>query len=573
VAELLAPACLLAGALLAGLAALLREEEAGEAMVAASGVAALVALLAGERLVAGVAPVAGFGAVVAGLVAVCVLSSAAVRLLAGEGDRASRGWLAEITPGGQGAAPVAGSGHSRDAAASASAATAAALALAGAGVAAAALARTPELAYGGTLLAVLGGWLAAAFDPNTGRAALRGAGRYALFCLAADLGLLATPLLAGRAPGLAAGGLALAAAVRLRLFPFHGLGELARLGGRAYLASVVFGGLLGVSLLARMAVQPSAGMTAGLYAAVLATGLAATLALPLPRPYRVTVDLIGLIDAAHVAAAFVVATPLAIAAGLLYALSSTTARAILLLIGDTTGPRGQQRSRLRGPLALLPFSFGFATLTGMPPSPGFVARWLLYLALFEGGAWPIVLVLAFGGGASLLELLRRIGAFGAPDPSWRHGRPLAIGLLLLWLPLGLIALTPIALLDGPLAATVASLRPDAPWSLGVETLFGLAGVAALLLCLAIMLLGFALYAERELGPLRRPIAGWRRLTRGVGWRGLRQAALAGTPWRWLVAFGEMIGDAVGAALAPWEARFMAVGLVAMVFALLLVALG
>jgi hypothetical protein len=561
VAELLAPACLLAGALLAFVAAWMRLDEIGEGIVAASAMAALVSLLAGDRLVAGVAPVGGFGAVVAGLVAVCVLSAAALRLLASDGDGTGRGWRDE--------APAARASRADPE----SCATTAALALAGAGAAAAALATSLELAYSATVVSVLGGWLAAGLDPSTGRAALRASGRYALFCLAADLGVLAGPLLGERAHGLAAGGLALAAAVRLRLFPFHGLSELARTSGRAYLASTVFGGLVGVALLARIDPESSAGMTAGLYAAALATVVAAALALPLPRPYRVTVDLIGLVDAAHVAAAFVVATPLALAAGLLYALSSAISRAILLLTADTTARRGQQRTRLRGLLGLLPFSFGFASLAGMPPSPGFVARWLLYLALLEGGAWPLVLALAFGSGAGLLELLRRISGFGAPEPSWQHGRALAVGLGLLWVPLGLIAVTPIALLDGPIRATVTALRPGMEWSLGAETLLGLAGVAGLLLCLAIVLLGFALYAERELGPLRRPIAGWRRLTRGAGWRGLRQAALAGTPWRWLAAFGEMVGGVVAAALAPWEARFVAVGLVAMAAVLTLVALG
>jgi hypothetical protein len=35
----------------------------------------------------------------------------------------------------------------------------------------------------------------------------------------------------------------------------------------------------------------------------------------------------------------------------------------------------------------------------------------------------------------------------------------------------------------------------------------------------------------------------------------------------------MVGDVVAAGLEPWEARFVAVGLVALAFALLLVALG
>src|SRR6185436_16765894 len=139
-----------------------------------------------------------------------------------------------------------------------------------------------------------------------GRAGLRASGGYALFCAAGDLGLLAAPLLLVQSPAIAAGPLALAAAVRLRLFPFHGIAQLAGPSGRAHVALVLFGGLVGASLLTRAVAVVGAvpaSLAAGLSAAALATAVAATLALPLPRSYRTTLDHVGLVETAHLAAA------------------------------------------------------------------------------------------------------------------------------------------------------------------------------------------------------------------------------------------------------------------------------
>jgi hypothetical protein len=553
VADLLVPAGLLFGASLAALLAAWRRDEIAEAVVASAGVVALLALLAGERaddllaawiggarpLEVGPAPPTP-GRPLVGLVVTALFSASALRAL--------------------GAASPSGAG-------------AAATALAAAGASAAALFPGVGLYVGGALAAV-GGALAAGLDRSPAPAALRAAGRYALLCLTADLAVLAAALLGERAP-LLAGGLALAGVARLRLVPFHGLPELARLSGRAYLASALFGGLVGVALLGRAAATPGPRLGPALLAVALATALAAALALPLARRYRVALDLVGLVDAAHVAAALAVGTPLALAVGLLYALNAAAARALLLLIADAASERGQQRRRLPGALTLLPFGLGFGSLVGMPPLPGFVARWLVYLALLEGGAWPLVtaFALALAAAGALAELLQRIAAFGPPAAAPRRGPALVVGLALLWLPLGLIVVTPAALLAGPLAAAVAALRPDAPWSLGVDVLLSVRGVIALLLALAPVVLGFALYAERELGALRRPIGLWRRLTRGAGWPGLGEVALGGLPWRWLGLFGEMLGSVLTAALAPWEERFLPAGVVAAVLVAVLVALG
>jgi formate hydrogenlyase subunit 3/multisubunit Na+/H+ antiporter MnhD subunit len=374
---------------------------------------------------------------------------------------------------------------------------------------------------------------------------------------------------------LGAGGLALAGAARLRLFPFHGRPELARVSGRAYMASVLFGGLVGVALLARAGASGGPWLLTALLASASATALVAALALPLARRYRVALDLVGWVDAAHVAAALALGTPFALAVGLLYALNSAAARALLLLVADVASERGQQRRRLRGAPTLLPFGLGFGSLVGMPPLPGFVARWLVYLALLDGAAWPLALALALAlvAAGALAELLRRIAAFGSPAGAPDRGPALIAALALLWLPLGLVVVTPVALLGGPLAGAAAALRPDAPWSLGADALLGVRGVVALLLALVPVVVGFALYAERELGPLRRPIVLWRRLTGRAARPGLGAAALGGLPWRWLGLFGELLGEVLNAALAPWEERFLAVGVLAAGLVVVLVALG
>jgi hypothetical protein len=548
VADLVVPAGLLLGALGAGLLAAWRRDELAEALVAALAVLALLTLLAGGRaddLLAtwlgvsrplDVAPTPGRPLV--GLVLTALFSASALRAL---GVVPPAGWVAAAT------------------------------ALAAAGASAGAV--LPGLGlYAGGALAAIGGWLAAGLDRANGPPALRGVAGYTLLCLTADLAVLAAALPVEPSP-LLAGGLALAGVARLRLFPFHGLPELARLSGRAYLASALFGGVVGVALLARAGATGRPGLAPALALLALATVLAAGLALPLARRYRIALDLVGWVDSAHVAAALALGTPLALAVGLLYALNSAGARALLLLLADASSERGQQRRRLPGALTLLPFGLGFGSLVGMPPLPGFVARWLVYGALIEGATWPLALVLALVSAGALAELLRHIAAFGSPAPAAGRGGALVAALALLWLPLGVIIVTPIALLDGPLALAVAALRPDAAWSLGVDALLSVPGVVALLLALAPVVLGFALYAERELGPLRRPLLLWRRLTGRVGRLGLAEAALGGLPWRWLGLFGEMLGGVLTAALAPWEERFVAVGVFAAGLVVVLVALG
>jgi hypothetical protein len=554
VADLVVPAGLLLGALGAALLALWRRDDLAEALVAAVAILGLLLLLAGGQaddllagLGGGVLPLQPGpepptpGRPLVGLIVAALFSASALRAL--------------------GLLPAAGL-------------VAAASALAGAGASAAVVLGGVGL-YAGAVLAALGGWLAAGLDRATGPSALRGAARYAVLCLVADLCVLAAALAAVPTAGLA-GLLALAGVARLRLFPFHGLTELARLSGRAYLSSVLFGGLVGVVLLARAGAADGGWLGPALGGLALATALAAALALPLAGRYRVALDLTGWVDAAHVAAALALGTPLALAVGLLYALSSHGARALLLMLADATSARGQPRRRPPGALTLLPFGLGFGSLVGMPPLPGFVARWLVYLALLESAAWPLALalVLALVAAGALAELLRRIAAFGAPalGPAARP-RALVAALALLWLPLGLVVVTPLALLGRPLADAVASLRPDVAWSLGLDQLLSVRGVLALLLALLSVVAGFALYAERELGPLRRPLASGRRLTTGALGSGAGRAALAGLPWRWLGGFGELLGSVLTAALAPWEERFLAVGVVATGLVVVLVALG
>ena len=170
------------------------------------------------------------------------------------------------------------------------------------------------------------------------------------------------------------------------------------------------------------------------------------------------------------AAGFAIATPIGLAAALLYALDAALARTTLLAIADATSQRGGQSRRLPDGPALIPFALGFGALTGMPPQPGFVARWLLYLALLRAGAWPVALVLALASAVGLAVLLREIGRLGPPAQPRLLARPLLIGLGLLWVPLGLFVVAPIALLGQVIAPIVALIWPGQATSVGLDAL-------------------------------------------------------------------------------------------------------
>ncbi|HEY3109777.1 MAG TPA: hypothetical protein VGL23_13540, partial [Chloroflexota bacterium] len=431
----------------------------------------------------------------------------------------------------------------------------------------------PDLlsAYGGATLASAAAWAAAALDRGVGPAGLRAAGRWLLALLVGDLGLLAAGLGIGGEIGLV-----VAALPRLALFPFQPLAlAAARLPGRIEFGLALVAALLGVDLLGRALVLAAGreGTPIGpwLLAAALATALAAAPLLGRARGYRSALARTLLIDAAHVAAGLALATPLGLAAALLYGLDAALARTTLLAIADATSQRGGQVRRLPDGPALIPFALGFGALTGMPPQPGFVARWLLYLALFRAGAGLAVIGLAVAAALGLAVVLREIGRLGPPAQPRLAARPLLIGLALLWVPLGLFVVAPIVVLDQLIAPIAALIWPGQALALGLGALLGLPGALALLVAGAVVVGGFAGYLGRgPAGPLARALgSGALAPARGA----IEAVAGAGLPLGLLDGLAVLVADGARLLLAPWEARFQAVGAAAVVLAMLLLALG
>ncbi|MBS3956943.1 MAG: hypothetical protein KGZ40_05390 [Clostridiales bacterium] len=70
----------------------------------------------------------------------------------------------------------------------------------------------------------------------------------------------------------------------------------------------------------------------------------------------------------------------------------------------------------RSPLAVMAFGFAGVTMMGLPPSGGFVVKWLYITAAIESGAWWWAAVVLTGGLLAALYMARVIGpAFGRAD--------------------------------------------------------------------------------------------------------------------------------------------------------------
>ena len=109
----------------------------------------------------------------------------------------------------------------------------------------------------------------------------------------------------------------------------------------------------------------------------------------------------------------------------------------------------------RPPLAVYAFGIGGVSLIGLPPSGGFVAKWLLLKASFESGQWWWIPALALGGLLTAgyvfrvlretvaLDYLGRPAAAEAAKPSHLIGLLLAASAMLL----GLIGIWPLEMLS------------------------------------------------------------------------------------------------------------------------------
>lgn len=111
----------------------------------------------------------------------------------------------------------------------------------------------------------------------------------------------------------------------------------------------------------------------------------------------------------------------------------------------------------RHPLTFLSFTLGGVSLMGLPPSSGFVAKWLLVRAAIERGQWWWAAIVLGGGllaAVYVFRILRR--AFDEPvgngaklEPDQRTSEIVSVGLAILAIVLGVAPAWLMALLEEP----------------------------------------------------------------------------------------------------------------------------
>jgi formate hydrogenlyase subunit 3/multisubunit Na+/H+ antiporter MnhD subunit len=151
---------------------------------------------------------------------------------------------------------------------------------------------------------------------------------------------------------------------------------------------------------------------------------------------------------------------IALTGGLLQTVSHAFAKAgMFMAAGLIAVTLGHDRiADLAGVARALPmslFAFGFAglSLVGLPPSGGFVAKWLLLSAAINTGQWWWAAVLVVGGlltgGYVMLVLIRAMSASDVPvvplKPVARSREVVALAMSLCAVLLGLLALGPVEL--------------------------------------------------------------------------------------------------------------------------------
>ena len=168
----------------------------------------------------------------------------------------------------------------------------------------------------------------------------------------------------------------------------------------------------------------------------------------------------GLGQIGYLFLAFALATPAAIAGAAYLVISHAAAKAAMFMaVGDIERTIGSDDvGELAGLARKLPvtfFTLGLAgmTLLGLPPSGGFVAKWLLVRASLETGQWWWAVVLIAGGFLAAAYVFRIIRLAFSPvststelAPGGTRADPTALALALLSIVLGLVAAAPLALL-------------------------------------------------------------------------------------------------------------------------------
>ncbi len=150
----------------------------------------------------------------------------------------------------------------------------------------------------------------------------------------------------------------------------------------------------------------------------------------------------------------------ALTGGLLQAISHAFAKAAMFMTaGLIAGALGHDRiAGMAGigramPLGVLAFALAGVSLIGLPPSGGFLAKWLLLSAAVTTGQWWWALVIVGGGLLTgtyvLIVLMRMAGGGDTPiefrKPAARYRQCVALSLATVAALLGFLALSPIDL--------------------------------------------------------------------------------------------------------------------------------
>jgi formate hydrogenlyase subunit 3/multisubunit Na+/H+ antiporter MnhD subunit len=163
----------------------------------------------------------------------------------------------------------------------------------------------------------------------------------------------------------------------------------------------------------------------------------------------------------------------ALTGGMLQAMSHATAKAAMFMAaGLIYTALGHDRiADLAGiaralPMTILAFAIGGVCLIGLPPSGGFLAKWLLFAAAVETHQWPWVTVMLAGGlfttGYMFIVLSHALPSSGeplrllVPVPKYREAAALTLALFSLLL--GFVAMGPVDVLQVRSGTMMAALR-------------------------------------------------------------------------------------------------------------------
>ena len=439
------------------------------------------------------------------------------------------------------------------------------------------------VAYALATVASVFGLLTIHLHPLAGRSSIRLGARYVLLQFICDTGILASIVFLARGEArLAAACLLIGGVTRLGLFPFHVfMSDLSRLPGLCALTVLTVSQAIGMSLFVRAFV-----LTAGTDASNALLPLGVWLLIPLgllsciagtlllhgsPR-YRLLLDRAALIDCGHLAVAVGVATAETLGSAILFGIFFLLSRATLLLVADAASERGQQHRRLPNGPAMLPFGLGFGTLAFLPPTAGFVARWLLYSMLLRAGFGWAVAILLLVSFAELAVLIRRVATLDPPGTHFPLGRPLAVALAPLWFPLAAVIVGPVVVVYVLVSPALAVARPFVPWSFGLDVLLNFGSIAVLLVFLCVVLLGLATHFRPQLSVFKKV-----RALSGHGAvlsieRFARIVAAVGLP-SWLISSVSDVLYQIGDLVArPSEQRYFSIAIIGFTLAFTLVAL-